>query len=36
MLAENGIVKGAGSKLNPLGFTTRAEVAVMMYAIYNK
>jgi beta-glucosidase len=36
LLAANGIVKGDGSKLNPLGHTTRAEAAVIMYAIYNK
>ncbi|WP_241674468.1 glycoside hydrolase family 3 N-terminal domain-containing protein [Paenibacillus luteus] len=36
LLVANGIVKGDGSKLNPLGHTTRAEAAVIMYAIYNK
>ncbi|OMF36953.1 hypothetical protein BK133_08130 [Paenibacillus sp. FSL H8-0548] len=36
LLIANGIVKGDGSKLNPLGHTTRAEAAVIMYAIYNK
>lgn len=36
LLVANGIVKGDGSKLNPLSHTTRAEAAVIMYAIYNK
>ncbi|OME86315.1 hypothetical protein BK120_10195 [Paenibacillus sp. FSL A5-0031] len=36
LLVANGIVKGDGAKLNPLGYTTRAEAAVIMYAIYNK
>ncbi|MBJ6362662.1 carbohydrate-binding protein [Paenibacillus sp. MAHUQ-46] len=36
LLAANGIVKGSGSKLNPLGLTTRAEAAQLIYEIYKR
>lgn len=35
-LVKDGMVQGAGSMLNPLGNATRAEIAVLMYRIYNK
>ncbi|MDI4646365.1 S-layer homology domain-containing protein [Cohnella hashimotonis] len=34
-LYKNGIIKGDGSKVNPTGFATRAEAAVLAYRIYN-
>ncbi|WP_050794239.1 type I pullulanase [Paenibacillus curdlanolyticus] len=34
-LVKNGIVTGDGLKINPLGHTTRAEAAVLIYRIYN-
>ncbi|RJX39518.1 protein GluA [Paenibacillus pinisoli] len=36
LLLANDIVKGSDGKLNPLGHTTRAEAAVIVYRIYNK
>ncbi|REK74734.1 glycoside hydrolase family 3 N-terminal domain-containing protein [Paenibacillus paeoniae] len=36
ILLANDIVKGSDGKLNPLGHTTRAEAAVIVYRIYNK
>jgi len=35
-LVRSGIIKGDGTNINPLGNTTRAEAAVIMYRIYNK
>jgi hypothetical protein len=35
-LIKNGIVTGSEGKVNPLGNATRAEIAVMIYRIYNK
>ncbi|HHW01106.1 MAG TPA: hypothetical protein GXX36_16345 [Clostridiaceae bacterium] len=34
-LVKSGIVKGDGTNINPLGNTTRAETAVVIYRIYN-
>ena len=34
-LIKNNIVSGNGAQINPLGNTTRAEVAVMLYRIVN-
>jgi len=33
-LVRNGIVRGSGAALNPLGNATRAETAVLIYRIY--
>lgn len=35
LLLANGIVQGNAGKLNPLGNTTRAEAALIVYRIYN-
>lgn len=35
-LVKEGIVKGSDSRVNPLGNTTRAEAAVLIYRLYNK
>ena len=35
MISE-GLIKGDGSRINPQGNATRAEIAVLMYRIYNK
>lgn len=35
-MVKTGIIVGSGDKINPLGNTTRAEAAVIMYRIYNK
>ncbi len=35
-LMKSGFVEGSGSMLNPTGYATRAEAAVMLYRIYNK
>ena len=35
-LTKSGIIKGDGTNINPLGNTTRAEAAVVIYRIYNK
>jgi hypothetical protein len=35
-LVKEGIVRGSADKLNPNGQTTRADVSVIMYLIYNK
>jgi len=35
-LVKSGIIKGDGTNINPLGNTTRAEAAVVIYRIYNK
>ncbi|HHV99777.1 MAG TPA: S-layer homology domain-containing protein, partial [Clostridiaceae bacterium] len=34
-LVKSGIIKGDGTNINPLGNTTRAEAAVVIYRIYN-
>lgn len=34
-LIEEGLIKGSNNILNPLGNTTRAEAAVLVYRIYN-
>lgn len=34
-LVKSGIVGGSNGKINPLGYTTRAEVAVMLYRVVN-
>ena len=36
LLVKNGIINGSGNRLNPKGMATRAEVAVIMYSVYNK
>jgi len=35
-MTNEGLVKGDGSSINPLENATRAEIAVLMYRIYNK
>lgn len=35
-LVKEGLIKGDGSRINPLGKTTRAESAVFLYNVYNK
>ncbi|RIX60563.1 protein GluA [Paenibacillus nanensis] len=35
LLIANGIVQGSAGKLSPLGSTTRAEAALIVYRIYN-
>ena len=35
-LVKEGLIVGGGSKVNPLGNTTRAEAAVFLYRIYGK
>jgi|GEM_PF-952548 len=35
-LVKDGIVKGSGNNLDPKGKSTRAQVAAIMYLIYNK
>ncbi len=35
-LVKEGLIQGSGNSINPLGNTTRAEIAVLMYRIYNK
>ncbi|OXM83014.1 S-layer homology domain-containing protein [Paenibacillus rigui] len=35
-LIKGGVVEGSGNMLNPMGNSTRAEAAVMLYRIYNK
>lgn len=35
-LIKNEIVVGSGKNINPLGYATRAETAVMIYKIYNR
>ncbi len=35
-LVKSGIIKGDGTNINPLGNTTRAEAAVVIYRIYNE
>ncbi len=35
-LVKSGIIKGDGKNINPLGNTTRAEAAVVIYRIYNR
>lgn len=35
-LVKNGLIAGSGNKINPLDNTTRAEIAVFIYRIYNK
>ncbi|BFT73945.1 S-layer homology domain-containing protein [Paenibacillus sp. P36] len=35
-LMKSGFVEGSGSMLNPSGYATRAEAAVLLYRIYNK
>lgn len=35
-LVKNGIVNGSGNNINPLGYASRAETAVLLYRIYNK
>jgi len=35
-LVREGLIKGDGSNINPIGKTTRAEAAVLLYRIYNK
>lgn len=34
-LVKSGIIKGSDNKVNPLGFTTRAEMAVALYRLLN-
>lgn len=35
-LVKEGLIQGSGNSINPLGNATRAEIAVLMYRIYNK
>jgi hypothetical protein len=35
-MVKEGIITGDGSTLSPLDNATRAEIAVIMYRIYNK
>ena len=35
-LVKEGLIKGNGEAINPLGNTTRAEAAVLMHRVYNK
>lgn len=35
-MVKEGLIKGDGSRINPAANTTRAEIAVFMYRIYNK
>ncbi|MCL6458344.1 MAG: S-layer homology domain-containing protein, partial [Gorillibacterium sp.] len=35
-LVKAGLIQGSGGKLNPLSESTRAEIAMIMYKIYNK
>ena len=35
-MIKAGIIQGSGGSINPLNNTTRAEVAVIMYRLYNK
>ncbi len=35
-LIKNGIIIGNGKMINPRGYTTREEIAVVIYRIYNK
>lgn len=35
-MVKEGMIKGDGSRINPAANTTRAEIAVFMYRIYNK
>jgi len=35
-LVKEGLIIGSGDKIDPLGYTTRAEAAVFLYRIYNK
>ena len=35
-LVKAGIVKGSGNYINPLGYITRAEVAVILYRVLTR
>ena len=35
-VVKEGLIVGSGSTINPIGSTTRAEAAVLLYRIYNK
>ncbi|MBD2867105.1 glycoside hydrolase domain-containing protein [Paenibacillus arenilitoris] len=35
-LVKNGIVQGDGKRIDPFGYATRAETAMMIYAIYKR
>lgn len=35
-LVKEGLIQGSSNTINPLGNATRAEIAVLMYRIYNK
>jgi len=35
-LVKEGIIQGNGDRINPKGYATRAEIAVVIYTIYNK
>lgn len=35
-LVKAGLIQGSNDKISPLGYATRAEVAVLMYRIYNR
>ena len=35
-LVKSGIITGDGKRINPKGYTTREEIAVVVYRIYNK
>jgi Tfp pilus assembly protein FimT len=34
-LLRNGLIEGEGDRLNPTGYTTRAQAAVLLYRVYN-
>ncbi len=36
VLVKEGLIKGSDNTINPKGNTTRAEIAVLLYRIYNK
>jgi hypothetical protein len=35
-MVKEGLISGNGKLINPAGYATRAETAVLMYRIYNK
>lgn len=35
-VVREGLIIGSGGRINPLGYTTRAEAAMFLYRIYNK
>ena len=35
-LVSSGLIKGSDNRVNPLANSTRAEIAVFLYRVYNK